>query len=132
MVDGLALGELQGSILKERKELAEDGAVVVSLILSPAGDLLAPPQFESRGFIHLEDAEKLREELTRSIEKIVESMGAKAASDQPLLETKICGRMRDSLRRYGRSKPAILPLITVVGGSPSRSETAEQGRRRRS
>ncbi len=135
MVDGLALGELQGSILKERKELAEDGALVVSLILSPAGDLLAPPKFESRGFIHLEDAAKLREELTRAIEKIVESMGAKAASDQPLLETKISGRMRDSLRRYGRSKPAILPLITVVDESTSGGGTAGQagqGRKRRS
>ncbi len=135
MVDGLALGELQGSILKERKELAEDGAVVVSLILSPEGDLLAPPQFESRGFIHLEDAAKLREELTRSVEKIVDSMGGKAAADLPLLETKIKARMRDSLRRYGRSKPAILPIITVVGGASAGGGTAVQagqGRKRRS
>ena len=108
---------------------------MVSLILSPAGDLLAPPQFESRGFIHLEDAAKLREELTRSVEKIVESMGAKAVSDLPLLETKIKARMRDSLRRYGRSKPAILPIITVVGGVRSdegAAVQAGQGRKRRS
>ncbi len=115
MVDGLALGELQGSILKERRELSEEGLVLVSIVLSNDGTLLATPAFESRGFLHLDDAAKLKEELVASVEKAVISLGGKAASDLDLLQTKVKGRIRDALRRFGRSKPMITPLVTVLG-----------------
>ncbi|HRV98388.1 MAG TPA: ribonuclease J, partial [Aminobacteriaceae bacterium] len=115
MVDGLALGELQGSIMKERRELSEEGLVLVSIVLSGAGELLASPSFESRGFLHLDDAAQLKEDLIASVEKTVLSLGAKSVSDIDLLETKIKGRIRDTLRRFGRSKPMITPLITVLG-----------------
>ncbi|HPK07223.1 MAG TPA: MBL fold metallo-hydrolase RNA specificity domain-containing protein, partial [Aminivibrio sp.] len=133
MVDGIALGEMQGSVLKERRELAEDGAVAVSLILTGEGTLASPPVFESRGFLHLEDAAKLREDLTVSVGKAVESLGAKAVSDRDLLETRIKGRMRDALRRFGRGRPVILPLVTVLGEKPAaeRPRASSQGRGRR-
>jgi ribonuclease J len=115
MVDGLALGELQGSILKERRELSEEGLVLVSIVLSGAGELLAPPSFESRGFLHLDDAAKLKDDLVASVEKAVLSLGGKAAADIDLLETKVKGRIRETLRRFGRSKPMITPVITVLG-----------------
>lgn len=133
MVDGIALGEMQGSVLKERRELAEEGAVAVSLILTGEGTLASPPVFESRGFLHLENAAKLREDLTVSVEKAVESLGAKAASDRDLLETRVKGRMRDTLRRFGRGRPIILPLVAVLGEKPmtERPGASSRGRGRR-
>ena len=130
MVDGIALGEMQGSILKERRELAEEGTVAVSVMLTTEGALASPPVFESRGFLHLENAAKLKEDLTLSVEKAVESLGKKSLEGE-LLETRIKGRMRDALRRFGRGRPVILPLIAVlekdgpsaVKKSPSRSKT---------
>ena len=126
MVDGLALGELQGSILKERRELSEEGLVLVSIVLSNDGTLLATPTFESRGFLHLDDAAKLKEELVASVEKAVLSLGAKAASDLDLLQTKVKGRIRDALRRFGRSKPMITPVVTVLG-APSKNGKGRRG-----
>ena len=101
--------------MKERRELSEEGLVLVSIVLSGAGELLASPSFESRGFLHLDDAAQLKEDLIASVEKTVLSLGAKSVSDIDLLETKIKGRIRDTLRRFGRSKPMITPLITVLG-----------------
>ena len=115
MVDGIALGEMQGSVLKERRELSEDGTVAASLTLTLEVALGTPRVFESRGFLHLEDAAKLREDLTVSVEKTVESLGAKAVSDRDLLETRVKGRMRDALRKFGRGRPVFLPLVTVIG-----------------
>lgn len=133
MVDGIALGELQGSVLKERRDLAEEGAVMVSLVLAQDGKLAATPRFESKGFLHLEDAAKLREDLSLSVEKTVESLGARAISDRELLETKIKGRMRDALRPFGRGKPVIVPLVTVLGEDtlPERPKVSLSGRGRR-
>jgi ribonuclease J len=121
MVDGLALGELQGSILKERRELSEEGVVLVSVVLSAAGELLATPCFESRGFLHFDDAAKLKEELVSTVEKTVRALGAKAAADTDLLGTKVKGRIREALRRFGRSKPIVTPLVTIV-------DTGKQGK----
>ena len=56
MVDGVAMGELEGSIMKERHELAEDGFIVVSAVVDKYLNLLSIPYIESRGFIHIEDA----------------------------------------------------------------------------
>ena len=92
--------------------------------------MASPPVFESRGFLHLENAAKLKEDLTLSVEKAVESLGKKSLEGE-LLETRIKGRMRDALRRFGRGRPVILPLIAVlekdgpsaVKKSPSRSKT---------
>lgn len=125
MVDGIALGEMQGSVLKERRELAEEGAIAVSLILTPEGALASPPVFESRGFLHLENAARLREDLSVSVERAVESLGGRAASDRDALEARVRGRMRDALRRFGRGRPVILLLVTIADGA------AQGGGRRR-
>lgn len=127
MVDGIALGEMQGSVLKERRELAEEGTIAVSLVLGADGALSSPPVFESRGFLHLENAARLREDLTVSVEKAVESLGVKAVADREALESRVRGRMRDALRRFGRGRPVIVPLITILGEAP-----APRSRRRRS
>ncbi len=125
MVDGIALGEMQGSVLKERRELAEEGAIAVSLILTPEGALASPPVFESRGFLHLENAARLREDLSVSVERAVESLAGRAASDRDALEARVRGRMRDALRRFGRGRPVILLLVSIADGA------AQGGGRRR-
>ena len=60
-------------------------------------------------------------------------LGSRAAGDIGLLETRVRGRMRDALRRFGRGKPVICPLITVLDGSylQSGSAAASSGRGRR-
>lgn len=114
MVDGLALGELQGSILKERRELSEEGIVLVSVVMSEEGELMCDPSFDSRGFLHLDDAATLRGELATSVEKLVKSQGRRGAADPELLKSKIRGRVRDALRRFSPGRPAIVPIVTVV------------------
>ncbi|NLA90982.1 MAG: ribonuclease J [Synergistaceae bacterium] len=128
MVDGIALGEMQGSLLRERRELAEEGTVAVSLILTSRGTLASPPVFESRGFLHLSNAAKLREDLTESVNRAVKSLGEKAASDREALEARVKGRMREILRRFGRARPVILPLITVL----EEKDPPSRNRRRKS
>jgi ribonuclease J len=124
MVDGVALGELHGSILKERRELSEEGVVMASLTVSSRGELMAPPIFESRGFLHLEDAAKLKGELRSGVEKVVLEMGERSVSEPKRLEAKLKGRMREVLRRYGRNRPILLTLVTVL------PKAAPSGRRK--
>ena len=62
LIDGKVLGEFEGSILRERKELAEDGVVVASVIIDNSLKPVAPIQIQTRGSVYsAEDGSTFRE-----------------------------------------------------------------------
>ncbi|MBN1333059.1 MAG: ribonuclease J [Synergistales bacterium] len=115
LVDGMVLGELEGSAMRERRSLSEDGAMVVSLVIDGSGRLVSPPVFESRGFIHMEDAHTLREELADAVQRLVnEEKKRKGGIREDSLKMRLMGRMGEVLRKYGRSRPIIIILINWI------------------
>nr|HPI97790.1 ribonuclease J [Synergistales bacterium] len=115
LVDGMVLGELEGSAMRERRSLSEDGAMVVSLVIDDSGRLMTPPTFESRGFIHMEDALTLSEELAEAVQRLVnEERKKKGGLREENLKMRLMGRMGEVLRKYGRSRPMIIPLINRI------------------
>lgn len=114
LVDGMALGEMQNSLLRERQEISEEGLVVISVSLDGNYRLLVPPVIESIGFIHMEDAEELGKELQKAVEEsFSQSSEGKRDSIQKAGQ-RIRSRARNVLRRYSRTPPVIRPVITVV------------------
>lgn len=130
LVDGIAFGELEGSILKERRELAEDGVIALSATLDESGALVADPVVESRGFLHMEDAETLRSEIVAAVRQGVAEMRALGGLQSDALSQKVKMKVRDVIRRYSRSRPVIMAMV-----SSPRDEGSEpvfiRGRRRR-
>lgn len=122
MVDGVAMGELEGSIMKERHELAEDGFIVVSAVVDKYLNLLSIPYIESRGFIHIEDASSLHEDLLAAIKRVFEHFAKrKRAVEKDVLELRVKSRVRDVVRRrYVHARPMILPIITMVEERPEK------------
>ena len=114
-MDGLALGEMKGSVLKERRELAEDGVLILSIVLDGEGRLAGEIRIESRGFIHSADAKALYEEIHKGVVKAIGSTGEKAVQDPEQLESRIKGRVREVIRRVTRGTPNVVPMITVLG-----------------
>lgn len=115
LVDGLALGEMKGSVLKERRELAEDGVLILSIVLDEEGKLAGELRLESRGFIHSADAKALYEEIHKGVLKAIGGTGEKAVQDPEQLEARIKGRVREVIRRVTRGTPNVVPMVTVVG-----------------
>lgn len=111
LVDGLAFGEKEGSILQERQKLAEDGVMVVSLALNRKRELVLDPQFESYGQIHLENAEKMRQEFIDVVRRIVKK---DVGQGDELLKRQIVLRCRDLLLKYIRSTSCVIPVILHV------------------
>jgi ribonuclease J len=114
LVDGLALGEMKGSVLKERRELAEDGVLILSIVLDGEGRLAGEIRIESRGFIHSADAKALYEEIHKGVVKAIGSTGEKAVQDPEQLESRIKGRVREVIRRVTRGTPNVVPMVTVL------------------
>jgi len=133
LVDGLALGEMKGSVLKERRELAEDGVLIVSVVLDGEGKLAGEVRIESRGFIHTSDATALYEEMHRGVLKVIDNIGDKAPRDPEQLEARIRGKVREIVRRTTRATPNVIPMITFLRPGegkvmpPARSQAKKEG-----
>jgi len=114
LVDGMALGEMQGSLLRERRDLSEDGLVALSIMLDRNWRIVSPPVIESIGFIHMSDARELRDEIRAVVEDTVKQLRSQKSGDLQLLETRLRSRVRALLKRYSKTYPVILPLISAA------------------
>ncbi len=114
LVDGMALGEMQNSLLKERQEISEEGIVIISLALDSEFRPVARPLIESVGFLHMDDAEELRGDLVLEIERALEKLPGRTGRDEDKIAQKIRSRARNVLRRYSRTPPGIRVQVMVV------------------
>lgn len=114
LIDGVALGGLEGSILRERRELSENGLVVISVVIDDYSHLASPVQVQTRGSVFSsEDREtlcKLEDAVNKAIEQFARVPGAKPEA----LPAEIRKRVRDVFGRSSRNYPTIVPLITRI------------------
>lgn len=107
-VDGTGVGDIRDSLLRERRQLGDDGVVVVSVIFdSSDGRLLSSLQPVSYGF--MDDPQTLLAEISAAIEHA-------AAEDPGRFEKDPVMTVRQVSRRVVRAetgrRPVVLPVIS--------------------
>ena len=112
LVDGMALGEFEGSLLRERKELSENGIVVLSLVVDGKYNLIAPVQIQTRGSVFSSEDGSTFADLEKAVKKALEQFVRTPGAKTETLPTEIRKRIRDILGRSSRNYPTIIPLIT--------------------
>lgn len=115
LVDGLTIGEVTNVVLRDRRRLAADGVLFVSITLDrETGELLSGPDFVSRGFLQLDANE---ESLFEEARERVCSAVAGDENRQPDVGY-LVGKVRDTLNSFvyerTRRRPMILPVVTEV------------------
>ncbi len=111
MIDGSGVGDIGSVVLKDRKLLSEDGLFTVVMVLNKrTGEMMAPPEVLSRGFVYVKDSE----ELINGAKAIVAELAAQFAKAHRSEWSSIKNNIRSSLRNYlyketGR-RPMILPI----------------------
>src|SRR5437763_1632662 len=115
LVDGLTIGEVTNVVLRDRRRLAADGVLFVSVTLDrETGELLSGPDFVSRGFLQADrDEDGLYDEARERVESAL-SGGDSQKPDVAYL----VGKVRDTLNSFvyerTRRRPMILPVVTEV------------------
>ncbi len=114
LVDGSGLGNMDGNVLKERKQLANDGVCVVSLgIDRKKGSVVVGPQMIARGFIYYHEAEKLLDEAKKVVLASLEKMDL-TTGDLSEIRAHIKQLLSNLFnKRIGR-KPIIIPVVMEV------------------
>ena len=68
-VDGSRVGEIGPSVVREREQLAQDGVVLISLVLDRKGKLHEEPEIISRGFVYKHDEDDLIEQTRKKVRR---------------------------------------------------------------
>ena len=115
LVDGAGVGDVGSVVLRDRKHLAEDGMIVVTIVLSADnGDLLGGPDILTRGFVYERDSEGLIDEMKRVVFESLAACRHQRISDQAGIKNKIRTNLTGYLYKATRRSPMILPMITEI------------------
>ena len=113
-VDGLGVGDVEQVVLRDRRHLAEDGILVVTLTLDrDAGSVRAGPDLISRGLIEPELSAKLMADARVAV---IQSIGrlAETHADVNLLKEAIHDAVSKTVWRQTRRRPMVIPVITEI------------------
>lgn len=115
LVDGISEGGVSEFILRDRRHLADNGTVIVTVGIDRAtGEVIYGPDLISRGFLHPEDSEELFEGARAKIMETLDAMEEAEDSDWDNVRTSL----RDTVSRYLRKKtnrrPVVVPVVMEI------------------
>ncbi len=114
LIDGVVLGEFEGSILRERREMAENGLVVISAVLDGSMRPAAPVQIQTRGSVYSADDGSTFAELENAVLAAVAQFARTPGAKRETLPSEIRKRIREVFSKSSRNYPTIIPLITYI------------------
>lgn len=112
IVDGNAAGSIKSEVLKERREIAEDGVLVVAAAIDERGNLLAPVAIETQGVFISDDTKGVFNELYAASEHAIQELAGKRANLESVRKI-VKTRVRDVLRKRNSSFAVVLPVISI-------------------
>ena len=115
MVDGSGIGDIGEIVLRDRKILADDGIfVVITVVDSKTGRVMASPDIISRGFIYLRESRALLAETRKKVIQIID----KASDDKIINWTNLKEEIKSKIGGFLYSKterrPIVLPVIIEI------------------
>ncbi len=111
LIDGAGIGEMDSNVLRERKQLSEDGLCIVILNVSAKrGELNSRPEIVSRGFTYMGEAQTWLEDAKNTI---VNSIDQESLRSRDYVNIKIALRkaLTNYLNKKLKRKPMIIPII---------------------
>ena len=115
MVDGLGVGDVGNIVLRDRRQLSQDGILIVVVTMNrAAGKIVSGPDIVSRGFVYVRESEHLMDDARSRVFHVLR----RCKEDQILDWMTIKLAIRDALAQFlferTRRRPMILPIIVEV------------------
>jgi ribonuclease J len=115
LVDGLGVGDVGNIVLRDRKQLSQDGILIVVVAMEQeTGMIMGGPDIVSRGFVYVRESEGLLEEAKERVKTALNECLDRNVTEWAVLKSSV----RDVLGKYlyekTRRRPMILPIIMEV------------------
>lgn len=114
MVDGLGVGDVEEIVLRDRRNLAEEGMIVLIVTLDRHGRVIKNPDIISRGFIYLKNQKEFIEEIRRRLRSIIHRLPNNRSVETDYTKTLIRNQVGQFVYNKTKRRPMILPVIIEV------------------
>lgn len=115
LVDGLGVGDIGNSVLRDRRILSSDGLVTAVIAIDKrTGALCTEPEVISRGFVYVRDSEELIVEAKDIIKERALEFTKTNKSEWGQVKNSIRSALKDTLYRRTRREPMIMPIVIEI------------------
>jgi len=114
LVDGLGIGDVGKTVLRDRKILSKEGMLVVILLVDNKNKTLAEtPVVVSRGFVYVKENKRLLTEVKKKTKEIFEEVRTPVFTLSSL-RFQLQGQLEEFVYKKTGRQPMILPVILEV------------------
>ncbi|MDY6073403.1 MAG: ribonuclease J [Eubacteriales bacterium] len=121
LVDGLGIGDVESSVLRDRKQLSLDGIIIISLAIDrDKGEIVSGPEISTRGFIYSDNSrdnginDQVLTYISDIARKIVFSYDIVNDSVYNEIKNRLKSEIARAINIKIKRKPIILPILLNV------------------
>lgn len=111
MIDGMGLEDVGNVVLKDRRQLSQDGIMVLIVTVDRHGVMVAKPEMISRGFVYIKEAEELMEAAKDVVTQHMEKYEGRRIKDFTSVKQDLKDCVGKLLYKAVKRKPMIIPVI---------------------
>jgi ribonuclease J len=115
LVDGLGVGDVGNIVLRDRRQLSQDGIMIVVVTIDrETCQVVSGPDIVSRGFVYVREAEDLMEEAREKVLAALERCEVNGVTEWSMIKSAIREALGRFLYERTRRRPMILPIIMEI------------------
>ena len=114
-VDGLGIGDVGSTVLKDRQNLATSGILIIAMALShKTSELVSGPDIISKGFIFMKESGEMIDGIKDVVRNTLIDLNSYGENDWKKIKTSITSNVKDYLWKNIKREPLIIPIIMDV------------------
>ena len=115
LIDGTRTGAVADEVLRDRRQLAGDGVVVLVITINAqSGAVEGEPSVITRGFVVDETSETTLGEVPRLVRTLVETASIEERTDHGLVQERVRVELQRFFRKRSGRRPLVLPVIMEI------------------
>ena len=115
LIDGTRTGAVADEVLRDRRQLAGDGVVVLVITINAqSGAVEGEPSVITRGFVVDEASETTLGEVPRLVRTLVETASIEERTDHGLVQERVRVELQRFFRKRSGLRPLVLPVIMEI------------------
>lgn len=115
LVDGLGVGDVGNIVLRDRKQLSQDGIMIVVVTINKdTGEVVAGPDIVTRGFVYVRESEELIEGSKVKVKEALDACSKKNVTEWAVIKSQIRDKLGKHLYEKTGRRPMILPIIMEI------------------
>ncbi len=114
-IDGTRIGDIDNTIIRERKVLSDDGLFSIIFTMSNYDlEILVEPQVVSRGFIYMKDSEALTKSLVDAAKEFVSNAVNSGLRNIEQIKASVTDYLTELIKEKTDRKPIVIPIVMLV------------------